>query len=133
MDSEKRRFGFDIWGLAIGYFAFYLPYCFLVKATTDGLLPGIQAPSPFEILPAIGIATAVAMTLIISANGWWKYAGRVRLFGLSVPSPRPLTLVSGIGTAAIIYTTTLVYTFSGMSVLLAMLLLRGGVLLLAPA
>jgi hypothetical protein len=133
MKSERRIFSLGIWGLAAGYFIFYLPYCALVKATTKGLLPGIEAPSPFAMLPATGLATAVVMLLIITAKGWWKYSGRVSLFGLSIPFPSRLTLISGIGTAAIIYTTTLVYTFSGVSILLAMLLLRAGVLLLAPA
>lgn len=133
MHREKRKFGLGIWGLSIGYFGFYLPYIALVKSTTNGLLPGVDAPSSFEILPATGIATAVVMTLIITAMGWWKYAGRFRIFGVSVPCPRRLTLISGVATAAIIYTTTLVYTFRGVSILLAMLMLRGGVLLFAPA
>ena len=133
MNSESRRFRLGIWGLALGYFAFYLPYCVLLKATTDGLVPGVGAPPPFEMLPATGIATAVAMTLIMTATGWWKYATRVQVFGLGVPFPTRLTLISGIATAAIIYTTTLVYTFGGVSILLAMLLLRAGVLVLAPA
>lgn len=132
MQPEKREFSLGIWGLTIGYFIFYLPYCALVKATTKGLLPGVEAPSSFTLLPATGIGTAVVMTLIITAFGWWKYVGRVSVFGLSVPWPRRLTLISGLATAAIIYTTTLVYTFRGVSILLAMLMLRGGVLVLAP-
>jgi protein-tyrosine-phosphatase len=132
MRPEKRKFGLGIWGLSIGYFVFYLPYVALVKATTKGLLSGVEAPSSLEMMPATGIGTVVVMTLIITAMGWWKYAGRVRLFGLSVPCPRRLTLISGVATAAIIYTTTLVFTFRGVSILLAILMLRGGVLLLAP-
>ncbi len=133
MQHVKRKFGLGIWGLSIGYFAFYLPYCALVKATTKGLLPGVEAPSSFEMLPATGIGTVAVMMLIITGLGWWKYAGRVSLFGVSVPCPRRLTLISGVATAAIIYTTTLVFTFRGVSILLAILMLRGGVLLLAPA
>ncbi|HEX5732692.1 MAG TPA: hypothetical protein VF131_07650 [Blastocatellia bacterium] len=133
MSSEDRRFGLGIWGLAIGYFAFYLPYCMLVKATTKGLIPGVEAPSGLQMLPATGMATAAMMLLIITVMGWWKYSGRRRVFGLSIPCPTRWTLISGVGTAAIIYATTLVYTFQGVSILLAILLLRAGVLLLAPA
>src|SRR5262249_23595036 len=133
MHSENRSFSLGIWGLATGYFAFYLPYCALVKSTTKGLLPGIPAPSGLEMLPATGIATVVAMLLIITAMGWWKHSGRRRVYGLTLICPTRWTFISGLGTAAIIYTTTLVYTFRGVSILLAMLLLRAGVLLLAPA
>ncbi len=42
------------------------------------------------------------------------------------------TLLSGVATAVIIATTTLNYTFAGISILLALLLMRGGVLIIAP-
>ena len=51
---------------------------------------------------------------------------------MSVPSPPRRIVVSGVATAAIIYTTTLMFTFSGVSIVLAMLIMRGGVLVLAP-
>jgi protein-tyrosine-phosphatase len=41
-------------------------------------------------------------------------------------------VLSGIGTALIIGCTTLAYTFHGVSILLALLLMRGGVLVIAP-
>ena len=41
-------------------------------------------------------------------------------------------LISGVATAVIIGTTTLNYTFVGISILFALLLMRGGVLILAP-
>jgi len=132
MNTEGRSFSVGIWGLAIGYFSFYLPYIALVKATTDGLLPGVKAPTGFQMLPATGMATIATMLLILTAMGWWKHAGRRRVFGLSIPCPTRWTLISGVGTAAIIYSTTLIYTFRGVSILLAMLLLRAGVLILAP-
>jgi protein-tyrosine-phosphatase len=49
-----------------------------------------------------------------------------------VPTVRAQTLFSGLATAVIIATTTLNYTFVGISILLALLLMRGGVLILAP-
>jgi hypothetical protein len=42
------------------------------------------------------------------------------------------TFLSGLCTAAIIPTTTLAYTFSGVSIVFMMLLMRGGVLVIAP-
>ena len=45
---------------------------------------------------------------------------------------RPQNLVSGVATAVIIASTTLNYTFVGISILFALLLMRGGVLILGP-
>ena len=49
-----------------------------------------------------------------------------------IPRPDLWTTLSGLGTAAIIATTTLAYTFQGVSIVFALLLMRGGVLILAP-
>ena len=54
------------------------------------------------------------------------------MFGLTVPVVRAQNLVSGVATAVIIATTTLNYTFVGISILFALLLMRGGVLILGP-
>jgi hypothetical protein len=131
---QGRTFGLGIWWLAFGYFVFYAPYAALTKIFSQGLLPGLDRPaSPFEMLPATGFATAVVTLLIITGLGWWRYLGRRTLWGVSVPWPMQRTLLAGLATAAIIYTTTLMYTFTGVSVLLALLLMRSGVLILAPA
>jgi hypothetical protein len=127
-------FGLGIWWLALGYFVSYAPYAALTKIFSQGLLPGVDHPaSPFEMLPAAGFATAVVTLLLITVLGWWSYMGRRNLWGVVVPWPMRRTLLAGLATAAIIYTTTLMYTFTGVSVLLALLLMRSGVLILAPA
>jgi len=64
--------------------------------------------------------------------GWWKHASHSVVFGVSVPRPRLGTLASGLASGAVIGTTTLAYTFSGVSIVFMMLLMRGGVLVLAP-
>ena len=131
---QGRTFGLGIWWLAFGYFVFYAPYAALTRIFSQGLLPGLDRPaSPFEMLPATGFATAVVTLLIITGLGWWRYLGRRTLWGVSVPWPMQRTLLAGLATAAIIYTTTLMCTFTGVSVLLALLLMRSGVLILAPA
>ena len=132
--AQGRTFGLGIWWLALGYFVFYAPYAALTKIFSQGLLPGVDRPvSPFEMLPATGFATAVVTLLLITVLGWWSYLGRRNLWGVTVPWPMRRTLLAGLATAAIIYTTTLMYTFTGVSVLLALLLMRSGVLILAPA
>ena len=132
--AQGRTFGLGIWGLALGYFVSYAPYVGLTKIFSQGLLPGVDRPaSPFEMLPATGFATAVVTVLLITVLGWWSYLGRRNLWGVTVPWPMRRTLLAGLATAAIIYATTLMFTFTGVSVLLALLLMRSGVLILAPA
>ena len=121
--KPHRRYKLRIWWLALGYFAFYVPYSFLIKIVTSKFWPGVnEAVSGFRLLPAVVIATAVVLPLIITYNGWWKYARR----------PGGPVILSGLGTAIIIGTTTLAFAFTGVSIVFALLLMRGGVLTMAP-
>ena len=129
--QAKQHLG--IWVLAFGYFAFYVPYSGLTKAYSLGLLPGMAGPVPgFVLLPATVLATSVGLLAFITFGGGWQVLERRRMFGLPLPTVRMGTFFSGLATAAIIATTTLNYTFTGISILLALLLMRGGVLTLAP-
>lgn len=122
-----------IWWLAFGYFACYVPYAALTKAVTKGLLPGQAAPvSGFEILPLSVATSLVGMLVFLHRQGWLRHAHQVELFGRTLPSPTRWTALSGVCTAAIVITTTLAYTFTGVSIVFIMLLMRGGVLILAP-
>ncbi len=122
-----------IWGFAFGYFACYVPYSALTKSLSNGrLMGGASAVSGFELLPATVIATSVTFLLYIALSGAWRDLRRVAIWGLALPLPRWQTLVSGTAAAAIIASTTLNYTFEGISLLFALLLMRGGVLVLAP-
>ena len=49
-----------------------------------------------------------------------------------VPFPRRLTFLSGVCMATIMGTTTLAFTFGGLSIVLVLVLLRGGTLVIAP-
>jgi protein-tyrosine-phosphatase len=130
---HRRRFKLRIWWLALGYFAFYAPYSFLAKVLTSGSWPGVNGPvSGFRILPAVVIATVIGLLAIITLNGWWKYASRRELMGRNIPFPPAPFVLSGFGTAVIIGTTTLAFTFTGVSILFALLLMRGGVLMIGP-
>ena len=78
------------------------------------------------------MASLFGMFVFITAMRWWKHASKVQLGSLRLPCPTRYTLMSGICTAGIIATTTLAYTFDGVSIVFMMLLMRGGVLILAP-
>lgn len=132
--TSRRHFKLRIWWLALGYVAFYAPYSFLIKILTSKLWPGIDAPvSGLRLLPAVAISTALVLPAIITFKGWWSYVSCREFMGRKFPVPPPLVVLSGIGTAIIIGTTTLSFTFTGVSILFALLLMRGGVLIMAPS
>ena len=131
----------SIWWYAFGYFAAYVPYSFMTKVLTKGLLgTGKDDPklavSSFEILPPTIMASIVVMLCFISLMGWWKYATqwslKVGAKTLSLPRPRLWTLLSGLCTGLVVVTTTLAYTIDGVSIVFAMLLMRGGMLIMSP-
>jgi len=131
--TQRRRFKLRIWGLGLGYFAFYAPYSFLIKVITTNSWPGISGSvSGFRMLAPVVISTAIVLQLIVTIMGWWKYLPWRKVFGINLPWPGAVVLLSGLGTAIIIATTTLAFTFTGISVVFALLLMRGGVLMMSP-
>jgi protein-tyrosine-phosphatase len=131
--TEKRRYSLAIWALGLGYFISYTPYSGLTKALSNGLLPGAGGPVKGPVLlPLSAIATVVGMFSFITIKGWWKYAGRREFFGVQVPFPRLVTFLSGVCLATIMGTTTLAFSFAGLSIVLVLVLLRGGTLIIAP-
>ncbi|HET9621200.1 MAG TPA: hypothetical protein VFP84_07530, partial [Kofleriaceae bacterium] len=118
-----------LFGLAFGYFASYVPYSAITKALTSQAVRGDAALAGLALLPATTLASLVAMVATITALGWWRYA---RPPGRRWPRPGRWTLLSGIATAMIVLSTTLAYTFEGVSLPFVMLIMRGGVLVLAP-
>jgi protein-tyrosine-phosphatase len=133
MNVRGNRNDWTIWGMALGYFACYVPYSMLTKALSKGLLPGSKGSVVgFELLPATTISTSLMFVSYIILFRGWRHFGQTSIRGFKVRLPRWQTIVSGCATATIIATTTLNYTFDGVSILLALLLMRGGVLMLAP-
>lgn len=130
-DRVKRLGDYSIWLFALGYFASYVPYSALTKGVSSGVIGGAPVPG-VELLPVSAMASLAGMFVFITAMRWWRYAGQRQLGALRVPWPTRYTLVSGLCTAAVIATTTLAYTFDGISIVFMMLLMRGGVLILAP-
>ncbi len=118
---------------ALGYFACYVPYSGLTKLLADGALPGMARPlSGLAMLPVSTITSLAAMVAFVTTMGWWRHATHRTVFGVRVLVPRAWTLASGIASSAVIATTTLSYAFDGLSIVFMMLLMRGGVLVLAP-
>jgi hypothetical protein len=125
---------FGIAALCFGYFAAYVPYSMMTKMITKGLFPsmGGQGLTGFELQPIAMFANIIVLTIFFTLAGWWKHATHSKFLGISFPRPRWYTFLSGLCTGGIIMTTTLAYTFDGISIVFAMLLMRGGVLVMAP-
>nr|WP_253899784.1 hypothetical protein [Corallococcus carmarthensis] len=131
--SAPREAPVSIGWFALGYFACYLPYSALTKALSLGALPGMSAGLPgFVLLPSTALATLVGMFTYLWWSGGFRHAGRRRFGPVELPWPGRWTFLSGLCTTGIIATTTLAYTFDGTSIVFMMLLMRGGVLVLAP-
>jgi hypothetical protein len=131
---SERLAAFGIAALCFGYFVSYIPYSMMTKMLTDGLFKDMDGIgfSGFEIQPVMVLGSFVGMYAFLTLAGWWKYATHSKILGISLPRPQWFTFISGLCTAGQIITTTLAYTFSGISIVFAMLLMRGGVLIMAP-
>jgi protein-tyrosine-phosphatase len=133
LEPDVRPVSAGIWWLALGYFSSYVWFSALVTALTHGLLPAsLGSASGFEILPAAAVGTVATSLVGITVLGWWKYCSVRQCLGVLVPVPSRNTLRSGLCYAVIIETTILAYSFKGMSIVFALLLMRGGVLTIAP-
>lgn len=124
----------SIWWWALGYFATYVPYAAMTKAITSSppmVETGNGPVGGLELLPPSVMATVLTSITFLVATGWWRYAGRRTIAGVSIPFPDRLTFLSGLCSAGIIGTTTLAYTYKE-GIVVAQLFLRGGVLMLAP-
>ncbi len=122
-----------VWAFALGLVVFYTPYAGLSKAVTSGLVPGVpKGLLGLEILPAAILGTVFMVPLIITLLGWWKYARFRRFAGIPLPVTTPAIALSGLGLALIIGSTTVAFTFKGISIVLALIMMRGGLLIMAP-
>lgn len=133
MNSRQRTYSLGVWGLGLGYFLFYTPYSGVTKAISAGLFAGLpRKVAGLALLPGSVLATFAGVIVFFTLAGWWRYAGRLRVAGCQIPCPGRWTLLSGLCSGTIIGTTTLAFTFSHISVVLTLVLLRGGVLVIAP-
>ncbi|MDO8643561.1 MAG: hypothetical protein Q7S00_01160 [bacterium] len=135
MKSSHFRFtSLGIFALCFGYFLFYIPFSMMTKMITRGLFDGMNGVGieGFELQPMVIVISTVCMLTFITAAGWWKYMTHSSVLGISLPRPQWFTFISGICMGGQIITTVLAYTFQGVSIVFVMLLMRGGVLIMAP-
>lgn len=115
------------------YFLAYLPNVIITKLVTTWPHAGLGRPlTGLETLPASLIISTVLTYLFIWWSGWHRDANKVSLGGLRVPFPTRYTLLSGLGTALVLFTVPLSFTFEGVSIPFIQLLMRGDILVIAP-
>ena len=120
-------------GLAFGYFFWYTPYAALTKSLSSGLLPGMDKQvGGMVLLPAAALGTLIGAPLFLTMTGWWRYLDVRQVFRRRLRLPGRTVVVAGFFMALVIATTTLNYTFAGVSILFMLLMMRAGVLILSP-
>jgi drug/metabolite transporter (DMT)-like permease len=129
----KRAHWLPLETIVLLYFASYIPNILLTKLATSGVHPDLgRALTGLETLPASLIVNLVLTYAFIGLSGWHRDANAVLLAGCRVPVPTRYTLLSGIGTALVLFTVPLSFTFTDVSIPFIQLLMRGDILVIAP-
>jgi drug/metabolite transporter (DMT)-like permease len=115
------------------YFITYLPNIIATKLVTSLPHEGFgRALTGLETLPSTLIMNLVMTYLFIWLSGWHREANATQIAGKRIPIPTKYTLLSGFGTALILFTVPLSFTFEGVSIPYIQLLMRGDILIIAP-
>lgn len=131
MSGRLRNLQMEGWvGL---YFLLYLPNVMITRWVSTTPHAGLGRPlTGLETLPASLIFNMVLTYLFIWWSGWHREANAVRVAGCRVPVPTRLTLLSGFGTALVLFTVPLSFTIADVSIPFIQLLMRGDILVIAP-
>ncbi|HEY5724247.1 MAG TPA: hypothetical protein VIT45_18200 [Allosphingosinicella sp.] len=115
------------------YLISYLPNVIITKLVTSLDHERLGRPlTGLETLPASLIVSLVSTYAFIWLSGWHRDAHGVTIAGQRIPVPTRYTLLSGIGTALVLFTVPLSFTFVGVSIPFIQLLMRGDILVIAP-
>ncbi len=120
---EQRRFPIGV--LALGYFLAYTAYVVVTKFASLSLPGGDGLDSSIQLIA--GLLAGVLATLPLLIVFVHRQIPPERRW----PGIKPEHVVAGLATAVIVVTTTVAFSFSQVSVLFALLLMRGGVLILS--
>ena len=129
----KRSGFFPLELIVLLYFLSYIPNILFTKYATSGIHPDLGRPlSGLETLPSTLTVNMLLTLLFIWLSGWHRDAHAVQLGGVRVPVPTRYTVLSGVGTALVLFTVPLSFTFTDVSIPFIQLLMRGDILIIAP-
>lgn len=117
--------------LCAGYFTFYVITGVAVKwflsSSSGG--PGLHGMEYLVYNTAGGTSLATMVVLILR---WYRLdsLGKTKFLGIEMPVELPYIVASGLCTAVVVPTTTLLYSFKGISVMVAMVIMRGSVIII---
>ena len=115
------------------YFVSYIPNILLTKYTTSFAHPDLGRPlTGLETLPSTLTMNLVLTYLFIWLSGWYRHAHTLQLGTHTIPVPTKYTVISGFGTALVLFTVPLSLTFTDVSIPFIQLLMRGDILIIAP-
>lgn len=115
--------------LCAGYFAFYVVTGVSVKYFLGPVSKGFPGMTDMAFLVYSTIASAALCVSVVAARRWWvKSIQSKRILGLNIPVELLYVVPSGVCTAVVIPTTTLMYALKGVSVMVAMVIMRGAVI-----
>jgi|HigsolmetaAR202D_1030399.scaffolds.fasta_scaffold00105_24 hypothetical protein len=129
--SEQR--GLRLEWVVLFYFLSYVPNILLTKYATSYVHPELGRPlTGLETLPSTLIMNLVLTYAFIWYSGWYRFSNQMQVGRWRIPVPTRYTFISGIGTACILFTVPLSYTFTNVSIPFIQLLMRGDILIIAP-
>lgn len=123
---------FRVAWLAFGYFATYLLYTIVVKALSLRPIQIQESIPALSLLPGVAIGASCVVCMTILATGQWRATREQFANWQDPPIPWIQLVLSGVATALIVATTTLSYGFVGVTILLALVMMRAGVLVMSP-
>lgn len=117
----------------IFYVLAYVPNVVLTRLVTRQLdAEQVATQGGAEILPVSMLFNLVLTLSFIGLAGWYREAHGVQLGRLRLPRPTWRTFVSGFGSALVLCTVPLSFTFTSVSIPFIQMLMKGSILLLAP-
>ncbi|MBS4028205.1 MAG: hypothetical protein KGZ58_06135 [Ignavibacteriales bacterium] len=121
--------------LCIGYFSFYVVTGISAKLFTDKHIASSLHFNQIEYMVYNTIGGMLTALGIVIVMRWYKLKSNqmISVGGISIPEEVKYILPSGLMTAIVIPTTTLMYTFEGMSVMVAMVIMRASVIVISRA
>jgi hypothetical protein len=119
--------------IVVLYFFSYLPNVILLKLMTTRVDARIGRPlTGLEVLPASMIMNLFLTVAFVWATRWYRDAHQKKIGASSLPVPTRYTALSGVGTAFVLFTVPLSFTFTNVSIPFIQLLMRGDILIIAP-
>lgn len=117
--------------LCMGYFFFYVVTGVTVRYFQFSPLGPEMKGMEFLTYSTVG-GTAICLSWVIIRR-WYrlKSTGLITKFGITFPNEFLYIIPSGVCTAVIIPTTTLMYSLKGVSVMVAMVIMRGSVIVVS--